>query len=589
MLTKNELIVLYGMRTLDYEKDPNPEHWRTISGAKVHLDNNGEIDGGAGGKFTGNYWDGKKGQQHVVGPHTMMQKNIGSGATNVMLAAGGFLGNALGKTQKEPPKQPPKKESNFVFPPVLPRTEPRSFGNIYGGQGLVNRAIKNVIKYGEESDRAQLSLYAVRNITGVPLEELKTPKTMEDITAQFGSAFSRANNEKPFGKTDIKKFQDALEILKNADPKDRETALSGINIKTLGKDPGATYKEWLKAANTIKQNGKTKTTSKSTGFSENDILKDIQNPGKEKKSNEIFVKHINNLPNAEPKTKELFFELGNVGRSVDARVTISHSGNDGYMVPRWTDDGKYVGDIRYPIIAKQKEGTWPFQEAINTFIHENVHTLDFMLAGPSGSVLGDKKQFSLHSPEGQDLAITVDRYAKSPTTDIAKPSKETLDFMREYRKAREDARKAWKLKNKDAIDQAQKEKDELWTRCLRGEISKSQLNSEQRRLNKIINDESGVTLDKKYDGTGNLMDMYDALSNGQFFSRGCDGIIWAGHGIDYYSGSQSNRNTELIANWCTLKMANPKLAEMFRKDKPDVADALDKLENAMLKKAQGLK
>ena len=35
-------------KTLDYEKDPNPENWRTISGAKVHLDQNGEIDGGAG-------------------------------------------------------------------------------------------------------------------------------------------------------------------------------------------------------------------------------------------------------------------------------------------------------------------------------------------------------------------------------------------------------------------------------------------------------------------------------------------------------------------------------------------------------------
>ena len=53
-------------RALDYEKDPNPEHWKTINGAKVHLDKNGKYDGGAGGKFNGNYhfggtdWKDKK-------------------------------------------------------------------------------------------------------------------------------------------------------------------------------------------------------------------------------------------------------------------------------------------------------------------------------------------------------------------------------------------------------------------------------------------------------------------------------------------------------------------------------------------------
>ena len=55
-----------------------------------------------------------------------------------------------------------------------------------------------------------------------------------------------------------------------------------------------------------------------------------------------------------------------------------------------------------------------------------------------------------------------------------------------------------------------------------------------------------MELDKKYDGTGNLMDMYDALSNGQFFDRMCDGVPFTGHGSKYYSGSQSNRNTEKL-------------------------------------------
>ena len=42
-------------RTWDWTKDPNPEHWKTINGAKVHLDKNGNYDGGAHGKFNGNH------------------------------------------------------------------------------------------------------------------------------------------------------------------------------------------------------------------------------------------------------------------------------------------------------------------------------------------------------------------------------------------------------------------------------------------------------------------------------------------------------------------------------------------------------
>lgn len=47
------LFMIFAHRTLDYEKDTDPENWRTIKGAHVHVDNEGKIDGGAGGKFNG--------------------------------------------------------------------------------------------------------------------------------------------------------------------------------------------------------------------------------------------------------------------------------------------------------------------------------------------------------------------------------------------------------------------------------------------------------------------------------------------------------------------------------------------------------
>lgn len=45
------LIIAARILDEDYPKDPNPENWRTINGAKVHLDGDKNIDGGAGSKF----------------------------------------------------------------------------------------------------------------------------------------------------------------------------------------------------------------------------------------------------------------------------------------------------------------------------------------------------------------------------------------------------------------------------------------------------------------------------------------------------------------------------------------------------------
>ena len=46
------------LRIYDYEKDKNPEHWRTINHAPVHLDETNKIDGGAVGKFNQRYFWG---------------------------------------------------------------------------------------------------------------------------------------------------------------------------------------------------------------------------------------------------------------------------------------------------------------------------------------------------------------------------------------------------------------------------------------------------------------------------------------------------------------------------------------------------
>ena len=54
----------FAYKTLDYEKDPNPDNWITIKGTHTHLEG-GKINGGAGGKFNGKGYTGTKKQAHV--------------------------------------------------------------------------------------------------------------------------------------------------------------------------------------------------------------------------------------------------------------------------------------------------------------------------------------------------------------------------------------------------------------------------------------------------------------------------------------------------------------------------------------------
>ena len=72
--------------TKGYPDDKNPENWRTIRGAKVHLNEAGHIDGGAGGKFKGKRWTSP------MHPHK---------TTSARAAAGGIAKSPERGVQKE--------------------------------------------------------------------------------------------------------------------------------------------------------------------------------------------------------------------------------------------------------------------------------------------------------------------------------------------------------------------------------------------------------------------------------------------------------------------------------------------------------
>ena len=68
-MTYNSLIL--AARILDADLfDDSSDNWKTINGARVHLDEDGQIDGGAGGKFTGK----KIGEDWRAGERSVLMK-----------------------------------------------------------------------------------------------------------------------------------------------------------------------------------------------------------------------------------------------------------------------------------------------------------------------------------------------------------------------------------------------------------------------------------------------------------------------------------------------------------------------------------
>ena len=78
-------------RALDYNRDPDPKHWKTINGAKVHVDENGNYDGGAGGKFTGRHHYGPDWKQKTA--LTNQLANALRGGVTQKQAQGNQVGN----------------------------------------------------------------------------------------------------------------------------------------------------------------------------------------------------------------------------------------------------------------------------------------------------------------------------------------------------------------------------------------------------------------------------------------------------------------------------------------------------------------
>lgn len=82
------------------------------------------------------------------------------------------------------------------------------------------------------------------------------------------------------------------------------------------------------------------------------------------------------------------------------------------------------------------------------------------------------------------------------------------------------------------------------------------------------------------DGFENLQGIYDSLSKGRLRDNR---TVRYGHSLEYFR-SRGADMTEVLADYVALSATRPELAEMFRKDKPEIAKALDETIAGIVKK-----
>ena len=209
---------------------------------------------------------------------------------------------------------------------------------------------------------------------------------------------------------------------------------------------------------------------------------------------------------------------------------------------------------------------------VNTTLHENMHLIDMMLKEKPDSTNG--KWFSAAS------SSLVDTYKKTDESigDEIKALFEAHD--KEHKAIVERLRDAYNVEHEKLVQKFLP--NGVW-----GEgANYKEYQKQQKKLHKQIFDEQRDYESRNImgGGIGNLQDIYDALSGGEFREKG---IVKYGHGRSYYRNFE-NRILETIANYGSLSVTRPDLVEMLRKDKPELTAALDDLIEEMVRKVDSI-
>ncbi len=313
---------------------------------------------------------------------------------------------------------------------------------------------------------------------------------------------------------------------------------------------GLSWQEWEKQKKSKKTRAKAAKPAPKIEDFKLDDFDGILSEKKELANTKKFVQALNQLPETADNTvKKIYKLLGKGIKSLNLPTTVRHTSKSGIGI-------FFIRGTREPA---QVEYDFPkmknvdHKAAFQITIHETAHLIDFIIRK-------DSKSTTYAAPQNKKLMDALAKARQDPG-----PSQEIRDRMQ-----------AWKDKRQEIRDEEAKvrieKRNEIDARFRGGEISFE----EWKKLDWKAVKDSRDTIDRRNreiePGNTALQDIYSALCSGQ---SSYNGLVTYGHSAGYFQDPE-NQIDEIIAEYAVLALTNKELLDMFRRDKPELADELEK-------------
>lgn len=386
-----------------------------------------------------------------------------------------------------------------------------------------------------------------------------------------GGKRSHGNTKLPFGLCQ----REGIKIDPNWGPSDAWDALAG-----KGYSAGDVYKE-LKETGKVGKKGGAKAKKPPTRIQESHFQPEFTSKTY-RKNTMVFADYISDHCDDGNITE--FLSAGAAGGKKPSKFKVKRlSGADGACVI-YTRDLDDI-EIRIPNFASIKDEKKRAQ-AVRTFAHEYTHYLDMLARGEHGDHFtgtNSKIEEELEKAKSKGVGEEVSKVFKEYNDGFDRIKKDydtkVKTFNRDFAKE----------KFGDSFPEWLKE-DGTWNYSLgwrawqayQPEMKK--YSSERKKVAKQLATESSLERRAYMDGATCLQGIYDSIHGGELRDKK---IVKYGHSLGYFKRDKENRAVEVIADYVALRATNSKYADMFAKDHPGLADALDEAIVEMTKVLRG--
>ena len=393
-----------------------------------------------------------------------------------------------------------------------------------------------------------------------------------------GSGGGHGNTKIPFGLC----LREGISIEPDWGPKEAWDALAG-----KGYTASAAYKELKETGKVSKPAPKAPEKPKKAPT----VLEESHFPAgllskTYKRNTPEFAKYINEVCK-DPDVSELLSLATAPGSKQFPKMDVKRSmdGEGCYVRPTWfsVDKTPYSYEIVIPHISKAKTPEQKAQ-AVRSFAHEYTHFLDDMARGDTkksqkysgqDKELDDAIKANDWKSYGEEIVSTFDDFNRGYDGLVSQYKKDRGNAAINVMKAMYPEKPAW-LRDDGSVSYSYPARMD-WEEVKRYEKA---VKAAKKELTEKFNREKRAYMD----GVVNLQGIYDSLSGGKLRASG--GVKF-GHSTSYFDREPANKAIEVLADYVALRATRPDLADMFRRDKPDIAKALDNTIAGMVKRLRG--